>query len=241
MGNYKKWEIIGISLVVSLACLWVAESTNPSGPDGPEQAEYAPPSGRGPLVILLSGISGLDRYRSYAADVARLGYYTVLLKGNDFNPWNGKPGADDLRRAIVRAQSDAKAQPGKAAVIGFSFGGGVSLTHAAGMPDLVSAIVVYYPMTNHIKDMRSFVAEFKVPILILAGEQDTYYYCCLIESMRAMEAEAKAIRAPFELVVYKEARHAFNLEDSGKEYRAEDAADAWQRTLKMLSQYQPLR
>jgi len=52
--------------------------------------------------------------------------------------------------------------------------GGVSLTHAAGMPDLVSAIVVYYPMTNHIKDMRSFVAEFKVPILILAGEQDTY-------------------------------------------------------------------
>jgi len=48
MGNYKKWEIIGISLVVSLACLWVAESTNPSGPDGPEQAEYAPPSGRAP-------------------------------------------------------------------------------------------------------------------------------------------------------------------------------------------------
>ncbi len=238
MGKYMQWRIIGISLVVWIACVCVvAESTNPADP---EQVEYAPPSGRGPLVILLSGISGLDRYRNYAADVARLGYYTVLLKGIDFNPRNGKPGGDDLRRTIVRAQSNAKALPGKVAVIGFSFGGGVSITHAAGMPDLVSAIVVYYPMTDHIKDMRSFVAAFKVPILVLAGERDTYYNCCLIKSMRAMEAEARGGKAPFELVVYKEAGHAFNLADWGG-YRAEDSADAWQRTIKMLGQYQPLR
>jgi dienelactone hydrolase len=53
-----------------------------------------------------------------------------------------------------------------------------------------------------------------------------------------MERGAKEAGKPFKLVVYKEAGHAFNL---GSDYRAEDSADAWQRTIKMLSQYQPLR
>jgi dienelactone hydrolase len=88
--------------------------------------------------------------------------------------------------------------------------------------------------------MRSFVAQFKVPILVLAGEKDTYDNCCLIESMKAMEASAKEAGKPFELVVYPYAHHAFNLVNT-RGYRAQDAADAWQRTTKMLSQYQPLR
>jgi carboxymethylenebutenolidase len=119
-------------------------------------------------------------------------------------------------------------------------GGGGALTHAAGMPDLVSAVVAYYPMTRHVADMRSFVARFKVPILVLAGERDRYHNCCLIESMRAMEAAAKEGGAPFELVVYPNAGHAFTWVNTPT-YRPEDSADAWQRTKKMLSQHQPLR
>jgi dienelactone hydrolase len=191
-------------------------------------------------VILLSGFSGLDMYRSYAAEVAQLGYYAVLLDGKDFHPKYGKSGAGDLRRIIERAQSSPKALPGKAAVIGFSMGGGDALTHAAGMPDLVSAVVAYYPMTRHIMNMRSFVADFKVPILVLAGEKDTHNNCCLIESMRAMEGAAKEGGASFELVVYPNAGHAFTWVNTPA-YRAEDSADAWQRTKKMLSQHQPLR
>ena len=57
-----------------------------------------------------------------------------------------------------------------------------------------------------------------------------------------MEAVAKKRGgAPFELVVYPNAGHGFNLTDYEKVYRAEDSDDAWQRTKKMLSQYQPLR
>ena len=227
--GFIDWRICVISFVVALACACAT------------MTPFDPPSGRGPIVILLSGASGPDRYRSYAAEVAQLGYYAVLLDGNDFNPRElAMGGKGKLRRAIERAQRSPKALPGKAAVIGFSMGGGGALTHAAGMPDLVSAVVAYYPMTMHVADMRSFVAQFKVPILVLAGEQDPYLNCCLIESMRAMEAAAKEGGAPFELVVYPNAGHAFTWVNTPA-YRAEDSADAWQRTKKMLSQHQPLR
>lgn len=234
LGRSMDWRIFGISLVVALACACATM-------EGQRQTDYSPPSERGPVVILLSGHSGPDNYRSYAAEVARLGYYAVLLDGNDFQGKYGKSAADDLRRVIERAQSSAKALPGKAAVIGFSGGGGAALTHAAPMPDLVSAVVAYYPATSFVSDMRAFAAKFQVPVLVLAGGRDTYHNCCLIESMRAMEAAAKEGGAPFELVVYPKANHGFNLATSKQVYRAKDAADAWQRTTKMLSQYQPLR
>jgi carboxymethylenebutenolidase len=226
------WRILVISFVVAGACATMPVT---------KETTYDPPGGKGPIVILLSGASGPDHYRSYAADVAQLGYYAVLFDGHNFNPAQvAMDGEGNLRRAIQRAQRSPKALPGKAAVIGFSMGGGGALTHAAGMPDLVSTVVVYYPSTRSVTDMRSFVARFKVPILVLAGERDTYRNCCLIESMRAMEAAAKRGRAAFELVIYPEARHGFNLGTSAN-YRAGDAGDAWQRTIKMLSQYQPLR
>ena len=228
------WRIFVISFVVALT--WSCATTG-----GLSQKAYDPPSGRGPTVILLSGASGMNVvYSSYAAEVARLGYYAVLLDGNDFQAKYGKSAADDLRRVIERAQSSAKALPGKAAVIGFSRGGGAALAYAARMPDLVSAVVAYYPATSFVSDMRAFAAKFQVPVLVLAGERDTYNNCCLIESMRAMEAAAKEGGAPFELVVYPNAGHGFNLANK-QGYRAKDAADAWQRTTKMLSQYQPLR
>jgi len=232
--GHMGWRVLVISLVVALT--WSCATTG-----GLSQKAYDPPSGRGPIVILLSGASGMNVvYSSYAAEVAQLGYYAVLLDGNDFQAKYGKSAADDLRRVIERAQSSAKALPGKAAVIGFSRGGGGALTHAAGMPDLVSAVVAYYPSTKHVADIRSFVARFKVPILVLAGERDSYHNCCLIESMRAMEAAAKKGGAPFELVVYPNAGHGFTWVNTPA-YRPEDSADAWQRTKKMLSQHQPLR
>ena len=76
-------------------------------------------------------------------------------------------------------------------------------------------------------------------MLILAGERDLYHHCCVIESMRAIEAAAKEQQSPFQLVVYPYADHGFNLRSSN--YRGEDDADAWRRTTEMLQRYQPLR
>jgi dienelactone hydrolase len=207
---------------------------------GPAQSAYVPPSGRGPVVIMISCISGPADFRSFAIDLAKLGYYTVLLNGNDIVE-NPKEGYVNLKNAIVRAQNSPYGQPGKVAVVGYSFGGRGALFHATKMPDFVSVVIAYYPAISIIanEDMNALVKEFKVPILVLSGELDKNP-CCSIESMRAMESAAKANRVPLELVVYPSASHAFNLKDWPMYYRPEDAADAWGRMVNFLRKHNPL-
>ncbi len=221
------WRILVIFFVVALS--WGCETMAAA-------QTYDPPSGRGPIVILISGYGGPYNYRSYAGEVARLGYYAVLLDGEQYYRLDSR----GLRRTIEKTQQSSKALPGKVAVIGFSMGGGAALLRAASMSDIVSAVIAYYPMTSQLGNLESLAAEFQVPILVLAGEKDTYYNCCPIDSMRRMEAAAKKGSAPFELVVYPAAGHGFNLANIPQAFRAEESADAWQRTIKMLSQYQPL-
>ncbi len=226
--------------------------STPEGPQGPAQTAYAPAKGGpGPIVIVISGKSGPDSYQYYAEAVANLGYYAVLLDGNDIliAPHKGNPnytGSDNLRKAIDRAQKSADAVPGKVAVIGFSLGGGAALFHATAMAKEVSMVAVYYPFTRAwAGDMGSFVKRFKVPVLVLAGAMDHYHDCCVVESMRAMEVAAQTGGAQFELVVYPEADHGFNLRsgapgEPAKAFRAADALDAWHHTVALLKFNQPL-
>src|SRR5574341_909276 len=133
---------------------------------------FVSPSGRGPIVIVLSGYSGPEAYKSYAAEVARLGYYAVLLHGVDISIWAGMSADVNLRRTIEQAQQSPNAIPGKVAVIGFSFGGGGALAHATHMPELVSAVITYYPDISVVLDMKGFAGRFQVPTLVLAGGKD---------------------------------------------------------------------
>jgi dienelactone hydrolase len=186
-------------------------------------------------VLALSGTSGPKSVEHHAVNVAHLGYYAVLLDGRDFHPQFGKSAEEELRWVIARAQGSAKALPGKVALIGFSRGGGGALTYAAPMGDLVSAIVAYYPVTVYVSNMRDFVGQFQVPILVMAGDHDGW---SPLDSLRAMEAAAQEGTNPFELVLYPRVEHAFAA--LGGTYSREDDAAAWQRTTKMLSQYHPL-
>ena len=234
----RRLSSCGALVLLATAACATGRVTTTAGPEGPAQTAYAPRGGRGPIVVLLSGHSGPGLYYTYAAEVARLGYYAVLLDGKDVLT-REQDGAGKLRKAIERAQHAPEAVAGKAAVIGFSRGGGAALVHAASMPEFVSAVVAYYPQTNFVRDASLIAARFEVPVLILAGGQDRYHNCCVIESMRAIEAAAKARPAPFQLVVYPQADHGFNLTTSA--YRGDDEADAWRRTVETLQRYQPLR
>jgi dienelactone hydrolase len=139
-------------------------------------------------------------------------------------------GRGNLRKAIERAQTSPSAVPGKAAVIGFSRGGGGSLAVAADMPEQVAAVIAYYPATSFVSDASLIAERFQVPVLILAGQRDRYHNCCPIESMRAIERGARERSKEF----------GFNLPASGN-YRGDDEADAWKRTVEMLRRHQPLR
>jgi dienelactone hydrolase len=222
-------------VVLTAAGCGIRPASMHSGASGeaPAQTAYVPASGKGPAVIVLSGASGPRLYEAFSADLAKEGFYAVLLDGNDV-PRNA-PGEARLRSAIERAQSTPNVVSGKVAVVGFSLGGGAALVHAATMPELVSAVMVYYPSTAFVSDPREFTRRFHVPILMLAGERDQYNNCCLIEKARAIEAAAQEQRATFTLVAYPYAEHGFNL--AVPAYRAQADADAWKRTLDMIRRY----
>ena len=237
---------LALAWLLAVGPAWAAEGlATDAGADGPAQTAYAPQKLPAPVVIVISGQSGPTSYQSYAAALADLGYYTVLLAGRDIlNP--GKDGPVNLRKAIARAQQAPQALPGKVAVVGFSLGGGGALAHAAAWPDGVSMVVAYYPFTSFKAGTGWLVKNFRVPVLMLAAELDRYNNCCLIDAAQAIAAAAKDGGLPFELVVYPQANHGFNLQTGAngepiKAYRADDTADAWRRTVDMLRQHQPLK
>ena len=206
--------------------------------DGPIQIIFNPAKPKAPIVVMLSGQTGPPNYEFYAKKIAALGYYTVLIDGKDILNSQGT-GAQNLQKTIARTQTAEQAIPGKVAIISFSQGGGGSLAHAITLPDQISMIAAHYPATNWIKDARAYGRRVRVPLLIMSGELDRYNNnCCGIESMRDLEAGAKAASAPVELVSYANADHGFNL--MGKQFRSDDAADAWKRVVDMLTKYQPL-
>lgn len=215
---------------------------------GPTMAAdyFGPPSGKGPAVILISGASGTAPYKWYAMDVAKLGYTAILVSGRDICPSTAggcptaeKDSAANLRKTILASQVHGRVIPGKVAVIGFSLGGGGALVFAAPVADAVAGVVAYYPSISKLPNTREVAARVAVPTLILAGEKDRYFECCLVESMREFDLAARAASTPTELVVYPSAGHAFNLDGPGS--RPDDTADAWERTKAFLARVHPLR
>lgn len=89
----------------------------------------------------------------------------------------------------------------------FSQGGGGVLAHAAQMPELIKAAVLYYPATSWARNLAAVTRRIRIPILVLAAERDRSNNCCLIEHLREMESVARANRIPLELVVYPDAQH----------------------------------
>jgi carboxymethylenebutenolidase len=158
----------------------------------------------------------------------------VLLDGKDILT-SDETGEEKLKKAITRAQKAPAAFPGRAAVIGFSYGGGAALVYGANLSDLVSNVVVYFPYTSF-ADANLLAARFRVPVLFLAGQQDRYNNCCTIEMAQAIYLAAKDRLVPFTLIAYPDAGHGFSI-PSVDAYRPADAQDAWRRTLASLREH----
>jgi dienelactone hydrolase len=213
----------------------VAKALASGGAPDPE-ITAVPSSGSGRAVVMLSGIDGTAPYKPYAEEVAKLGYYVLLIDGRSILS-EDKLGGDRLAKAIASAQASANAKPGKVAVVGFSIGGGGALAYAESLPDMVAIVIAYYPATSFIAkvtDMKSFVGKFQVPLVAFAGAKDTYNNCCLLETIQSMRSDAQALGKSMDLVVYPDAQHNFI---KGVTYRSADADDAWKRTTSVLAQY----
>jgi dienelactone hydrolase len=198
--------------------------------------DIAPPSGKGRVVIVLSGIDGPGPVQDYANKVAQLGYFTVVLDGNAILAAD-KQGGARLAQVIAKAQASPNALPGKVVVIGFAVGGGGALAYAEAQPTTVASVIAYDPVTSFIVKvggMKTFVGNFQVPLLAFAAAQDKFKDCCLLATIQDMQATAKALNKPMDLIVYPNADHNFTF--AGATYRQDDADDAWKHTTDALHQ-----
>lgn len=197
------------------------------------QQEFPPPQGKARVVVIASGMSGPDHYTTVARELAQLGYDVVLFDGN---PMEGTHG-EALKTAIQQAQQMPHALPGKVALVGFSLGGGLSLYYGTQWPDLVSGLVAWYPATTFIKDVPGFAGRLKVPVLMFAGEKDTYRDCCTVAKAHTLASAATAANQPFELITYPNTDHDFIK--GGKHYNAQAYSDAFEKTAAALKKYLP--
>jgi len=221
-------------IVVALVCSALVGCDRAAPPlENLRLTEFVPASGKGRVIIVLSGAFGPATYSFIPEQLAKQGYYAVLLAGTDFGPRAAGAG-DNLRQIILKTQQSPHAVPGKVAVMGFSAGGGAALAHATSLADLVAVVVDYYPATKSLPDQAEVVRRWNVPTVVFAGDDDSNG-CCMIYTIKAMVASAKDRGAPVELVDYPGANHDFILPPPFLKQDA--AADAWQRALTALHQH----
>jgi dienelactone hydrolase len=193
--------------------------------------EIPPPQGKGRVVVVSSGASGPSHYETVSKAIAALGYDVVLYDGNSME---GTKGAA-LKDAIPQALQMPHALPGKVALVGFSLGGGISLAYGTQWPDQVAVVIVWYPLTSVLKDIPGFASRLKVPVLMFAGESDTYKDCCLIGTARSLGAAAAAAGQPFELFTYPKTEHDFV--QGGANYNPAAHKDAFDKTAAKLKEF----
>ena len=140
---------------------------------------------------------------------------------------NDAAASDNIRQAFDFVVSAAGAP--RVASLGWCFGGGWSLNTAMLFPDDLDAAVIYY---GQVTDDEDRLRPIGAPILGLFGEDDTGI---TVESVQKFEAALQRLRKTHEIHVYPDAGHAF-ANPTGRNYNAEVAEDAWQKTLKFLSQ-----
>lgn len=214
-----------------MICFVFSSCTGLIGP-----ARYEPSSGSGHMVLMISGKTGPDLYGEFAQRLADSGYYVFLYDGNDF-PINQPDVCQAKIREIIKDNiRSSRGLSGKVVVIGYSLGGAVALSCAAGMPREITSVIAYYPATRLISDHSACVDRFRLPITVFQGEDDRYFDCCTVEKIREMSLEARKNGRDFELMVYPGAGHGFNL---GPMKTRELDRDSWQKTTEILKKYMP--
>ncbi|MGB9236514.1 MAG: dienelactone hydrolase family protein [Terriglobales bacterium] len=202
------------------------------------------PAGKGPFpaLIVIHEYWGLnDWVKEQAGKLADQGYVALAI-----DLYRGKVGdtpdmAHELMRGVApdRAQRDLKAaydylaaqanvKKDRIGSIGWCMGGGYALEVALAEPGLAATVINYGHLSSDAAEMKKIQA----PILGLFGGQDRGIPPDDVKKFQqAMEQLGKKI----EVKVYPDAGHAFENPNNKQGYRAEDAADAWQRTVAFLA------
>ncbi|MCZ6625035.1 MAG: dienelactone hydrolase family protein [Deltaproteobacteria bacterium] len=114
-------------------------------------------------------------------------------------------------------------------IVGFCFGGGVSLLTATKIPELAACVLFYGKSPNPISQVK----DIKAPVLGLYGGEDKGITSKVPELKKVMDQYGKS----FEYQIYDGAKHAFHNETRSDRYHPEAARDAWMKTLAFFGKH----
>lgn len=143
----------------------------------------------------------------------------------------------DLDAAVTFATS-SKGDAERLAITGFCWGGRITWLYAAHNPKVKAGVAWYGRLVGEPSELTpkhpvDIAGDLKAPVLGLYGEADQGIPLDTVDAMR--EACTKA-RKTCEIVVFKNAPHAFHA-DYRPSYRAEPAKEGWSRLLAWLKQH----
>jgi len=213
-----------------------------TGPASPMFGYLARPTVEGsrPGIIVNHEIFGLnDHMRDVARRLAKVGYVALAVDlasraggtANAANPMTaltqGSPDdrIADLNAGVahLEAQSDVN---GKIGVVGFCFGGGMTLALAAANPNIAAAVAYYGPTPQP----PSVMSATKAAVLAQYGATDTRINAGIEPLEAAMQGKT------FEKRIYDGAGHAFN-NDTGGSYNETAAVVAWTATIDWFARH----
>lgn len=214
-----------------------------SGDETVQGVLYAP-AGKGPFpaIIVIHEWWGLnDWVKEQASKLADQGYVALavdLYRGkvattpdmaHELMRWVPEDRAKrDLHAAFefLAAQPDVKKD--RIGSIGWCMGGGYSLDVALQEPHLAATVINY----GHLATDADSIKKINAPILGLFGGQDQGI---TPDDVHKFEATMKQLGKKIDVKIYDDAGHAFENPNNKGGYRADDAADAWKRTVDFLA------
>ncbi len=226
--------------------LLAADGKNVSYKSGDEtvQGVLYVPAGKGPfpgLVVIHEWWGLNDWVKEQASKLADQGYAALAIdlyrgkvattpeEAHEF--MRGVPedrASRDLHAAVEFLKSQKNVKKDRIGSIGWCMGGGYSLDVALQEPTLTAAVINY----GHLATDPEQLKKINAAILGIFGDQDRGIP---VDDVKKFEQTLKQLGKKVEIVIYPNAGHAFENPNNKAGYRAEDAADAWKRTVDFLA------
>lgn len=196
-------------------------------------------------VVLIHEWWGLnDNIRGVADRLAGHGFTTLAV---DTYGGESATDADGARSLMMAALDDPAALVANTAaaaqwlrdeagashvvVMGYCYGGGLSLNTAIDAADAVDGAVIYY---GHVTDDADRLAAIDDPVLGFFGALDQGIP---VDGVRGFEAALTEAEVDATIHIFEDADHAF-ANPSGQRYQAEAAETAWDETLSFLRAFE---
>lgn len=202
------------------------------------------PAGKGPFpaLIVIHEWWGLnDWVKEQASKFAEEGYLALAVDLYRGKVATSPDMAHELMRGVPedRAKRDLQAafdflvsQPNvnkdRIGSVGWCMGGGYSLDAALLEPKLAATVINY----GHLATDPAELKKINAAILGNFGGQDRGIPP---EDVKKFQQQLEQLGKKVDVKIYPDAGHAFENPNNKQGYRAEDAADAWKRTVSFLA------